>query len=492
MNSWAFAARAACLDLGLGRVRLRDPEVFGDGAVEQVGVLGDDGDGLAERRQRDFADVAAADQDAAAVGIEEAQQQPDQGRLAGAARADDAERLAGLQGEGEVSQRLALARGVAEADALEADLGRERAGVGGAGGGLGGVDHLRLRVQDLVDRRRGRHRDHAPVVERDQLAERPEHLDAEHQDDQQNLQLQAALLDADGAPGQRDGRPGRDPEDGDAAGDDVGGQHEHRAAVQVAGTIGQEVALRAALPERLERRETLDAVDEVVAEGGVGVAAGESARAVQRVEEGRHDQREDGEDQEDQAGGQVQPGHEEEDDERRQGGDQQLRQVLPEERLQHLDAVDEAQGDAAGALLVDRPGPEREDVAVQLLAEPDLHLGAGLVGDVLFPDLDEPAPDDQHGDGDDHRDQIGDGLAANDAGEDDARERQSREVEGQAGQADQGGDQDPPAQALREREQSPVEIHARLLSTPRGAMSGKAVRAHGRVAGQEASCNTLQ
>ena len=70
--------------------------------------------------------------------------------------------------------------------------------------------------------------------------------------------------------------------------------------------------------------------------------------------------------------------------------------------------------DPAGALLIDPARTERQDVAVQLLAEPDLHLGAGLVGDVFFPDLDEPPPDDQRRDGDDQRDHVGDRLAAND------------------------------------------------------------------------------
>ncbi len=64
------------LDLVAGGVGLAEPQILFDGAVEQVGVLVDDGDHPAERFGIERLDVVTADLDRAALRVEEAQQQP--------------------------------------------------------------------------------------------------------------------------------------------------------------------------------------------------------------------------------------------------------------------------------------------------------------------------------------------------------------------------------------------------------------------------------
>src|SRR5262249_29700396 len=77
-------------DLGVGRLRAAVADVVADRAVQQRGVLRDHGDLRAQALLRDRGDVLAVDQDAATFEIEEAQQQIDHRRLAGAGPADQA------------------------------------------------------------------------------------------------------------------------------------------------------------------------------------------------------------------------------------------------------------------------------------------------------------------------------------------------------------------------------------------------------------------
>src|SRR5690606_28010831 len=63
--------------------------VVADRIVEQDRVLGDDADLRPQTFLRDFLDVLPVDQDATLPRIVEAEQQPADGRLAGARRTDD-------------------------------------------------------------------------------------------------------------------------------------------------------------------------------------------------------------------------------------------------------------------------------------------------------------------------------------------------------------------------------------------------------------------
>ncbi len=114
------------LDLVAGGVGLAEPQVVFDGAVEQVGVLVDNRDHPAERFGIERFDVMTADPDGAALRVEEAQQQPRNRGLAGAARPDDADLLAGGDGEGQPVMRGAAPAGIGEPDILESDGRKQR------------------------------------------------------------------------------------------------------------------------------------------------------------------------------------------------------------------------------------------------------------------------------------------------------------------------------------------------------------------------------
>ena len=73
----------------------------------------------------------------------------------------------------------------------------------------------------------------------------------------------------------------------------------------------------------------------------------------------------------------VPPGDEGEDRERRQAGDAELRQILAEEGLQLLDAVDQRQHDAAGALAREPGGAELGHLVVKPAAQNFLDARGG-------------------------------------------------------------------------------------------------------------------
>ena len=127
MKSWmcaAFAASSICL---LRRVDRAVGDVVADRRGEQEDVLLHDADRLAQRGERDVADVDAVDRDAAAGDVVEARHQVDDRRLAAARRAHERDHLAGLGVDVDVAQDGADGV-VAEGDVLETHvaLGRPR------------------------------------------------------------------------------------------------------------------------------------------------------------------------------------------------------------------------------------------------------------------------------------------------------------------------------------------------------------------------------
>ena len=103
-------------EFGLGGVGAAEAQVVLDRAVEQVGVLRDHGDHAADRVGIERAQILAADADGAGLRIVQAQQQAHDGGFAGAAGADDADALAGGDGERQAAMRRAAAAGIGEAD----------------------------------------------------------------------------------------------------------------------------------------------------------------------------------------------------------------------------------------------------------------------------------------------------------------------------------------------------------------------------------------
>ena len=134
--------------------------------MQQRGVLSDHGNLRAQALLRHRGNVLAVDQDAAAFQIEEAQQQVDQGRLAGTGAADQPDLLARPHRQGEVvddSKRASTAvftdkslTPVAEAHVLEPDL---------AAGHFQGRRVRPVRERDRPGNRHHALLDHAHILE---------------------------------------------------------------------------------------------------------------------------------------------------------------------------------------------------------------------------------------------------------------------------------------------------------------------------------------
>src|SRR6266700_3674754 len=119
-------------DLGVARGRAAIADIVADRAMQQRGILRDDGNLRAQTLLRDTRDSLTVDQDAAFLDVEETQQQIDQRRLAGTGTPDQADLLAGLHRESERvddgggAQNAVFARrrlaAIAKAHVLETDL----------------------------------------------------------------------------------------------------------------------------------------------------------------------------------------------------------------------------------------------------------------------------------------------------------------------------------------------------------------------------------
>ena len=181
MNAVAPAARAAAGDLVEGRVRPGQADVLGDRPVEQVGRLRDVRDPAAPGVDVDVGEGLAADGDPARVRIDEPQQQPREGRLAGPRLADDRRPPAGRQDEVDVAKRGFRAARVGEGDAVQDDVPEGARGLDGqspTGRPPAALDAgaRRRRVEDLEDPRRGLAACGAFVVGRGEPAQRHEEL----------------------------------------------------------------------------------------------------------------------------------------------------------------------------------------------------------------------------------------------------------------------------------------------------------------------------
>ena len=133
-----------CLQVDLAGVGPPEADVVGDGPVQHPRVLGHQRELVAERAQAQAAQVDPVQLDRAGVGVVEPLQQGEQGRLAGAGGADNADPLAGGHLQVQVAQdRGAL--GVGEPDPAQGQpvAGRAgRDGVGRLGHDLARVEHL--------------------------------------------------------------------------------------------------------------------------------------------------------------------------------------------------------------------------------------------------------------------------------------------------------------------------------------------------------------
>src|SRR4051812_20829409 len=111
--------------------RFREADVLAQARVEYEGIL-EHQPHLAPKGGHGYvAGVLAVEEHAALVGIPEAEEQVDDGALAGAGRPDNSDVRAGGDGEVEVAQDGAVGR-VSETDVIESDLRRDGRGGGSA------------------------------------------------------------------------------------------------------------------------------------------------------------------------------------------------------------------------------------------------------------------------------------------------------------------------------------------------------------------------
>ena len=446
------------LDLPRGGVGFGHAQVVRDGAVEEVHVLGHHGDVAAQDGQGDGADVLAAQEDAALLGVAEAQHQRHQGGLARAARAHDAKLLARAQLQGNVPEGRAATLLVCEAHLLEADGGLE----GGPGRclGLRRLAHRHRGLQQLEDALGRGHGVDALVVQDRQLPHGAEDLGAHDQDHDQRAHLQVAGADLEGAPAQGAGGAPQNAEGGDADGDHVGRQDAHGGAVEMARPGREVLSLAAAPAEDLEGGDALDAVQEVGVEGAVGGAPAPAALFGEEHEQRRRHQRQQGEDHEDEPDDQVEGRHEKEDQHRRHPGHHHLRQELPVEDLEPLHPLAQRHQHVAGALLVEVSGTEVEGMPVELVVQPFLHPGGGLLAHHVPQVLEQRAQRDEAGDGRQVGDKRRESSAGEHPGDDQPGKRQPRDAGGHGAEAERGGRGDAPAHAASVGQQSSVQVHS--------------------------------
>ena len=301
------------LQLRRRRLGLAHAQVLLHGAVEEIRVLAHDGDGAAQLVDAQVAHVLAAHQHPSALGVVEAEEEPGNGRLAGAARPHDAHALAGPHREAQALVGGLASAGVGEHDALELH-GRNEPLV--ARGGPGYLADRRPRVEDAEDPLGRGESQHALMEQDAQLAQGAEHLHAEHEDHEQDGQVHLAGPHAIGAPAEGHRRAHRDAGVGDAARHRVGAEHPHRAPEELPAARLQHLQPGRALAEGLQGGQALDGVEELRGEGAVGLRARQAGRGVLAMPEGRSQQGDDGRHQQHQRDGEIEEGHEREDEDR--------------------------------------------------------------------------------------------------------------------------------------------------------------------------------
>src|SRR5262249_60885843 len=95
------------MNVGIRGVRPTVADVLHDRAVKQRNVLRNEGNSGAQALLRDPGDVLAAEQNAPALHVVETLQQHEQGRLATTRLPDQADALAGLDPQAEISEHSA-------------------------------------------------------------------------------------------------------------------------------------------------------------------------------------------------------------------------------------------------------------------------------------------------------------------------------------------------------------------------------------------------
>ena len=284
-----------------------------------------------------------------------------------------------------------------------------------------------------------------------QVALRTKHLDAHHEDDEQLGDRHHPRVHPVGAVAEDHGRADREPHVGDPAAEGVDHEHPHRGAEDLFRPRGEASAARPALPERLERGEALEGVQELRGERPVGAPPPLAALPVPAREDGRRDQGEEREPEQGERDRYVQECEKEEHDEGGEGGDAELGQELAEPRFELLDALDEGHQHLAGAFEAEPRGTQHRHLVVEARPQVHLHPRRGAVGDHVAPVL-EPAP--EHHDRADQGElpgERGERLPREDPGEEPPEGGEPADPDERSGEADGHREHDPAAHPGGER-----------------------------------------
>ena len=358
----------------VARIRRPEAQILRHRPVEQRRILRHHGDHAAHLRRIQCPDVRATNPHHAALRVVQPQQQPEDRGFAHAARPDDPHRLPSRDAETQPGMSLAAPPRIGEADILEFDLRRQ---------------HRQLRVtrdrcialclQQRVHRIRRRLPDHTRVQHGAQIAQRAENLRPRHQDDQQRLETHFVVVHPPRT--HRDGRRGTHPraEIGEEPRQQSQRQHPGRAVRQRPRALRQLRRKRAALPERLQRRQPLHCVQELLPERLERRRARPCRPLIRVVDQHRQRQRRERRHQHHGSRRHVLPRQHGEDHHRRADGNDQLRQIRPEERLQLLHAVQHREHHAACTFRSEPGRPQLRNPVEQTGAQPHLHLPGGAL-----------------------------------------------------------------------------------------------------------------
>ena len=150
---------------------------------------------------------------------------------------------------------------------------------------------------------------------------------------------------------------------------------------------------------------------------------------------------------------------EREDRDRRGGGYEELRQVLAEERLQLLDAVDHREHHAAGAAAREPARSEREELVEQARAQAFLDAGGRTVRDHDARLFQRRTQHDRRRDPDGWRRYILEVRALKHQHEQAAEEHEPRDPRAQRQHPQHHAERDTPAQSRGHPPELPIEIH---------------------------------
>ena len=237
---------------------------------------------------------------------------------------------------------------------------------------------------------------------------------------------------------------------------------------------------RRALAERLEGGETLHRVEELRREPAIRLRAAHAAPRIPSLERRGREQGEHRESEHQSGDRKVEPGEQHEDDNRSDEGDQKLRQVLAEVRLELLDPVDHRDHDRTGALEPEVGGAERDHLGIESLAQLELDPCRGAVGDHGAGVLDPAAQHHHRRHEAEGNDEFGERVPREDPHQQPAEQREPAHTDEGREHPHRHGGGDSKAHTVRELPESGVEEHALCSGVRVGAPTGSARHAGAR------------